>query len=200
MDPGIDPTNSDGSRDPSHPQAAWHHVRVSGQVELRPVRDSDIGTLEALTQDPDTTGEFQWFGWYDLRRWRRGWAENGLISPDGGTLMVVRDDESLGLVNWRRRPITPAASCWEIGVIMLPHARGRGYGTQAHQLLAQYLFATQRHTGSKPEQRWTTSPSSALSRRRDSAARASCARPAGATALGEMECSTAFCGRTRGLR
>ena len=114
---------------------------MDGLLELLPVRDSDIGILEALTQDPNTTGEFQWFGWNDLRRWRHGWAENGLIGPDDGTLMVVQDDESLGLVNWRRRPITPAASCWEIGVIMLPHARGRGYGTQAHKLLAQYLFA-----------------------------------------------------------
>lgn len=115
--------------------------RMSGQLELRPVRDADIGTLEALTQDPEITGEFQWFGWHDLRRWRRGWTENGLIGPDGGTLMVVRDEQGLGLVNWRRRPITPAASCWEIGVILLPQARGHGDGTQAHRLLVRYLFA-----------------------------------------------------------
>lgn len=58
---------------------------MSDQPELRPVRDSDIGTLEALTQDPKSTGEFQWFGWNDLRLWRRGWTENGLLGPDGGT-------------------------------------------------------------------------------------------------------------------
>jgi RimJ/RimL family protein N-acetyltransferase len=114
---------------------------MSGHLELRPVGDGDIGTLEALTQDPGTTGEFQWFGWNDLRRWRREWTENGLIGPGGGTLMVVRDSEHLGLVNWRRRQITPAAFCWEIGVILLPHARGRGDGTEAHRLLARYLFA-----------------------------------------------------------
>jgi hypothetical protein len=33
---------------------------------------------------------------HDLRRWRRGWDENGLIGPAGGTLMVVRGDERLG--------------------------------------------------------------------------------------------------------
>jgi RimJ/RimL family protein N-acetyltransferase len=111
------------------------------QLELRLVRESDIAVLEALTQDPETTGEFQWFGWHELRRWRRGWTDDGLIGADGGTLVVVRDNQSLGLVNWRRRPTTPAAYCWEIGVIMLPHARGRGDGTQAHRLLARYLFA-----------------------------------------------------------
>lgn len=114
---------------------------MSDRTELRLIREDDLPILEALTQDQETTGEFQWFGWNDLRRWRRGWAENGLISPDGGTLIVVRGDERLGLVNWRRRQITPAAYCWEIGVIMLPHARGRGDGTEAHRLLTRYLFA-----------------------------------------------------------
>jgi len=114
---------------------------MSDRIELRLVREDDLPVLEALTHDQETTGEFQWFGWNHLRRWRRGWSEDGLISQDAGTLMVVRDDERLGLVNWRRRQITPAAYCWEIGVIMLPHARGRGDGTEAHRLLARYLFA-----------------------------------------------------------
>ncbi len=114
---------------------------MSDQLELRLVRESDITVLEALTQDPETAGEHQWFGWHDLRRWRRGWADDGLIGPDGGTLVVARENHRLGLVNWRRRPTTPAAYCWEIGVIMLPHARGRGDGTGAHRLLARHLFA-----------------------------------------------------------
>ena len=114
---------------------------MSERLELRPVSDSDVSLLEDMTQDPAITGEFQWFGWNNLRRWRRGWDENGLIGLDGGTLIACRGDERLGLVNWRRRQITPAAHCWEIGVIMLPHARGRGAGTEAHRLLARYLFA-----------------------------------------------------------
>jgi RimJ/RimL family protein N-acetyltransferase len=114
---------------------------MSDQMQLRLVREDDLPVLEALTQDHETTGEFQWFGWNNVRRWRQRWADDGLISPDGGTLIVARGNQRLGLVNWRRRPITPAAYCWEIGVIMLPHARGRGDGTQAHRLLARYLFA-----------------------------------------------------------
>ncbi|MCO6009325.1 GNAT family N-acetyltransferase [Actinoallomurus purpureus] len=41
-------------------------------------------------------------------------------------------------------PITEqssAAYCWSMGIGLLPEARGRGYGTEAHQLLARYLFA-----------------------------------------------------------
>jgi RimJ/RimL family protein N-acetyltransferase len=114
---------------------------MSDQVALRLVREDDLSMLEELTQNPEKTGEYQWFGWHDLRRWRRGWDENGLISPDGGTLIVACNGERLGLVNWRRQPITVAGHCWEIGIILLPEARGRGYGTQAQRLLARYLFA-----------------------------------------------------------
>lgn len=112
------------------------------EVELRPVRKEDLPLLEELTQDPGKTGVFEWFGWSDLRRWRRGWDENGLISPDGGTLIVTGGDQRLGLVDWHRRPATvPTSYCWEIGIIMCPEARGRGFGTRAQRLLARYLFA-----------------------------------------------------------
>jgi hypothetical protein len=79
------------------------------------------------------TGEYGWFGWFDLRRWRRGWDENSLIGPDGGTLIVDRDGERPGLVNWRRHQTTPAAHGWETGIALIPDARGHGFGTQARR-------------------------------------------------------------------
>jgi RimJ/RimL family protein N-acetyltransferase len=121
-----------------------HDLGMSDEVALRPVREDDLPVLEELTQDPGRTGEFEWFGWCDLRRWRRGWDENGLISPDGGTLIVARGDQRLGLVNWYRQltvPGSPSSYCWEIGIMLLPEARGRGAGAQAQRLLARYLFA-----------------------------------------------------------
>ena len=97
--------------------------------------------VEQLTQDPESVGDFGWFGWYDRRRWRRGWDENGLIGPEGGTLVVTRRDTKLGVVTWRFHKTTPAAQPCEIGIALLPDARGRGYGTRAQRLLARYLFA-----------------------------------------------------------
>jgi RimJ/RimL family protein N-acetyltransferase len=115
---------------------------MSDELALRLVLEGDLPMLEELTQDPDKTGVFQWFGWSQLRHWRRGWAENGLVTHDGGTLIVSRGDRRLGLVNWRRHPVTvPSSYSWEIGIILVPEARGSGYGTQAHRLLARYLFA-----------------------------------------------------------
>ena len=114
---------------------------MSDQVRLRPVSEDDLTILEKLTQEQEATGEFAWFGWFDALRWRRTWAESRLLGADGGALMVVRGDDRLGFVTWQRRPATVAAFFWVIGIAMLPEARGRGYGTEAHRLLARYLFA-----------------------------------------------------------
>lgn len=110
-------------------------------MSLRLAHEDDVPMLEELTQDPSRTGEFQWFGWSDLRHWRQAWEEDGLIGDDGGTLVVDRSGERLGLVNWRKQRITRAAFCWEIGIILTPEARGHGYGARAQRLLVDYLFA-----------------------------------------------------------
>jgi RimJ/RimL family protein N-acetyltransferase len=124
---------------------------MSDEVALRPVREDDLPMLEELTQDPERTGEFEWFGWADLRRWRRAWDENGLITPDGGTLIVARAHQRLGLVNWRRRPITvPSSYCWEIGIMLLPEARGRGLrhaGTAPARLVPVRAYHGAPHLG-----------------------------------------------------
>ncbi len=66
---------------------------MTERVALRPVGKDDLPILRELTQDPRATGEFEQYGWYAPRLFQRAWEENGLISPDGGTLMVVCGDE-----------------------------------------------------------------------------------------------------------
>jgi hypothetical protein len=63
---------------------------MDDHVALRPGREDDLPMLEALTHEPEKTGEFGWFGWVDPRRWRRNWDENRLLSDDGGTLPPYR--------------------------------------------------------------------------------------------------------------
>jgi RimJ/RimL family protein N-acetyltransferase len=114
---------------------------MTDEVSLRRVAESDLDLLEQLTQDPESTGEFSWFGWFDVLRWRRGWAENRLLGPDGGALVVASGAQALGFVVFSRKPATVTAYYWVIGIAMLPSARGQGYGSRAQRLLADYLFA-----------------------------------------------------------
>ncbi|MDR0342140.1 MAG: GNAT family N-acetyltransferase [Nocardiopsaceae bacterium] len=114
---------------------------MTERVELRPVTEDDLPVMDSLLQDPAVSGEFAWFGWHDPLRFRRAWEEDRLLGEQRGGLMVVAGSDRLGFVNWRRRQTTPAGWCWEMGIAILPGARGRGYGTQAHRLLVSYLFA-----------------------------------------------------------
>src|SRR5215467_2949364 len=113
---------------------------MDDDVALQLVAEADLPLLELLTQDPESAGEFAWLGWYKLIRFRQGWAENRLISDDIGVLMVDRDGDRLGFVTWYKVSGTPGCYYWNIGIALLPEARGKGYGTRAQRMLAQYLF------------------------------------------------------------
>ncbi|MFF4506690.1 GNAT family N-acetyltransferase [Streptomyces sp. NPDC001401] len=110
-------------------------------VALRPVAEDDLPVMERFLIDPETAAPFQWFGWWDTGRWRRQWAENGLLGDDGGHLMVVRGAERLGFVAWRQVRPTRTTVYWNMGINLLPEARGRGVGTEAQRQLVRYLFA-----------------------------------------------------------
>lgn len=107
-------------------------------VRLRPVCEDDLPGLEAFLVDPEAAGPFAWFGWADPGRFRRRWAENGMLSDDGGLLMVTSGTEALGFVSWRKVVTVPGSHFWNMGIQLLPQAQGRGVGTQAQRLLVRY--------------------------------------------------------------
>jgi RimJ/RimL family protein N-acetyltransferase len=63
-----------------------------------------------------------------------------------GRLVVVRnaDDETVGSVSWHEVHYgpNPESAAWNIGIDLVPEARGQGLGSEAQRLLAQHLFAT----------------------------------------------------------
>ena len=73
-------------------------------------------------------------------------SATGLETAQGGTMIVevVVSDEPIGTVSWRavRYGPTPESVAWQIGIDLIPEARGRGFGVEAQRLLARHLFAT----------------------------------------------------------
>ncbi|NGN63056.1 GNAT family N-acetyltransferase [Streptomyces sp. A7024] len=114
---------------------------MTSEIALRPAREEDVSLIQEHINDPEQCGEFSWFGWTSGLRMTERWKENRLLGDDYSILMVVRGEERLGFVNYRRRPLPPSGHSWVLGIGMFPEARGFGYGTEAHRLLVRYLFA-----------------------------------------------------------
>ena len=111
-------------------------------LSLRAFRDEDLGFLDRLCADPAALGEFEWFGFRDVRTWRRRWEQDGFIGPDSTALEVVLADGTLvGTTSWKvvNRGGSPGA-CFEIGLALLPQYRGQGLGTRGQRLLVDHLF------------------------------------------------------------
>jgi ribosomal protein S18 acetylase RimI-like enzyme len=108
----------------------------SDRVTLRPVTEDDLPVLDRFLMEPEASGSFEWYGWWDPGRVRRRWDENGLLGADAGYLMVVRGTDRLGFVAWRKVVTSRSSFCWNMGIGLLPEARGHGYGTEAQRQLA----------------------------------------------------------------
>ncbi|GHK01031.1 alanine acetyltransferase [Streptomyces sp. Y2F8-2] len=127
---------------------------MSDEITLRPVTADDLDLFEREFSGPEGTGQYQWFGFGSPAGLRRQFAETGLLSPDGGVLSVAEAGRTVGRVEWFAstwgRPAT--STCWSLAIGLVPAARGRGMGTQAQRLLAEYLFD---HTRAERLQAWT---------------------------------------------
>ena len=69
-----------------------------------------------------------------------------LRNERNGTLIVERlsDGEPVGTVGWRLVTVygpSPMSDAMQIGIELLPAARGQGLGVEAQRLIADYLFA-----------------------------------------------------------
>jgi RimJ/RimL family protein N-acetyltransferase len=139
---------------------------MAPDVWLRPITEADLDLIETLYEDPAEAGEYGFYGYQNPGRLRRLFAEGGLLSDRGGRLAVMAGEEGTagtlaGEVSWHQAWTGPTSYCWNIGIGLLERARGRGYGTRAQRLVAEYLFAhtqlnrveAQTETGNLAEQR-----------------------------------------------
>ncbi|MFG1704913.1 GNAT family N-acetyltransferase [Nonomuraea sp. M3C6] len=109
-------------------------------IHLRPVKERDLPFLYRLTSEPDSTGEFQWYGFLNPHRMSKRWEDNGMLGEDGGILIIAHAEDRVGFVSWSKQIANTASYYWSMGLIVAPEHRGQGYGTQAQQLLVRYLF------------------------------------------------------------
>lgn len=118
-------------------------VSDSPTLTLRPVKESDLEILERIDTDPALSEPFEWRGFQHAAARRRRWEDDGYLDPNDSLLVIaLPDDTFAGVVNWRTISTVGPRGCLEIGILLLPDHRGRGYGTIAQRLLADYLFAT----------------------------------------------------------
>lgn len=113
-------------------------------VCLRPVEERDLGHLERGSTEPALSEPFEWHGYRDPSAHRRRWEQDHYLGERDSMLVVTHRDEDrafAGFVAWRAVGSGPVV-CYNIGVLLLPECRGRGLGSAAQCLLADYLFST----------------------------------------------------------
>ena len=116
-------------------------------IQLRPVRQVDLDALYAAHVNIADRGAHFPLGVLSEPAFRRQFAENGFWQPDEGTLLIVasEDGELAGHIEFFK-PV----SYWDAFELSYQlygeRFTGRGYATEAVQLVVDYLFATkQRH-------------------------------------------------------
>jgi RimJ/RimL family protein N-acetyltransferase len=119
---------------------------VGAAIRLRDLVIADADLLDAWAADPAVGGEFNDFGEPPTPIDRNALARGPFRNERNGQLMIERlaDDRPIGLVGWHRVGYGPnqESGAWNIGISLIPDARGQGHGTEAQRLVADYLFAT----------------------------------------------------------
>jgi aminoglycoside 6'-N-acetyltransferase len=115
-------------------------------VYLRPFTRADLALFDQWANDPAYTSEYNFFGLQPSNSLEEGFARTGLLDAHQGMLVTMTRDTDLvaGDVSYHQVRYGPneARLAYNIGITLAPEHRGKGYGSEAQQLLAAYLFAT----------------------------------------------------------
>jgi len=117
-------------------------------IRLRDATLGDADLLDGWARSPAAKGEFNDFGPPpdDGSATRQSLAEGPLRNERNGQLIIERvaDGRPIGTVGWHEVHYSPPpkSRAWNIGISLVPEARGQGYGGIAQRLLADHLFDT----------------------------------------------------------
>ncbi len=112
-------------------------------IRLRPVEERDLDFLGRFDTVPSLSEPFEWRGYRDPQARRRRWEQDGYLGIEDCLLVVsLADGTFAGFVVWRPLRSSGPQGVITVGIVLLPEHRGRGIGSRAQQLLADYLFST----------------------------------------------------------
>lgn len=113
------------------------------KIYLRPVRQDDLPILAARANDIAYLTEFNFFGLHQHNHLEKHFQEDGLLSQEHGTLVVVtyESEQIVGDISYRLVRYGLKSNAYSIGIVLAPEHRGKGYGVEAQRLLAEYLFS-----------------------------------------------------------
>ena len=131
------------------PAIGWRFI-IAGRVlkgrliELRPVRETDLDAMHAAHVNIAERGEYFPLGVQSEPAFRREFAENGFWEREAGTMLIISPEgETAGHIEFFK-PV----SYWDAFELSYQlygdRFAGRGYTTEAVQLLVDYLFATKK--------------------------------------------------------
>ena len=117
--------------------------RRGANVFLRVLTPADADALE-LENTPELN-EFNWYGAREPGLFRKRVVEGPAHDEAVGHFAIAKETGHLiGEISWRRVASSPlpASFYFNIGIYLLAAERGKGYGSEAQLLMADYLFAT----------------------------------------------------------
>jgi RimJ/RimL family protein N-acetyltransferase len=121
-----------GSRGGTHSRPEWRGHAAGKLIDLRLAERADLPTLAGWFNDLEFTGEFEPFEQTSLSEL----AHDFDVKPDERWYVVqARDTTPIGYVAHGKA----SGGCW-IGYMLVPEARGKRYGSEAVQVIVDYLF------------------------------------------------------------
>jgi ribosomal-protein-alanine N-acetyltransferase len=112
-------------------------------IQLRLIREQDLGRLYELMTDLDSRGAYFPLGVMSEPALRAAFAKNGFWDKEEGMLLMIAGDDIVGEIEYF--PITHYLVGYEISYQLFGsrHA-GKGYTSEAVNLLTRYLFGRKR--------------------------------------------------------
>jgi len=111
------------------------------RVELRAIEEADYPLLHRWANDPAMVGDYDILRPVSLDDIRRRYRDKRALTAEGGALLIARNDGTpVGLVSCHRVSYGVYSPAFNMGIQIAPGERGKGFGSEAQRLFADYLL------------------------------------------------------------